>query len=355
MAMVFGAGPIGTVTALAALDAVAPAGCVVRVGMAADQGAAATSILPMGSLHEAMIFLFFEDLVLDLRDRLAVSPEAMRANHTNLEWTTKDWQRRFSLEGRTALITGALSGIGFAIGEVFADTGAAVIGQGRSEERLAKLGAAVKVRGQGFTAVSGDLATNEGAADIAARARDAHPQIDILVNPAGIARTGPAVDFDLAGWNETLNVNLTAPFILSKALRPGMMARRLGKIIDISSQTGVIALEDHAAYAASKGGLNALTRSLMTEAAPHNFQVTVQVAVQVKVQVNAICPTVVLTEMGEKLWSAPEKKDPFIDRTPLGRFGEPVEIADMALYLASPASDLVNGAIMMIEGGYSSI
>ena len=81
----------------------------------------------------------------------------------------------------------------------------------------------------------------------------------------------------------------------------------------------------------------------MVEAAPHN------------VQVNAICPTVVLTEMGNELWSPPEKKDPFIARTPLGRFGEPVEIADMALYLASPASDLVNGAIMMIEGGYSSI
>jgi NAD(P)-dependent dehydrogenase (short-subunit alcohol dehydrogenase family) len=144
-------------------------------------------------------------------------------------------------------------------------------------------------------------------------------------------------------WVRTLTVNLTAPFILSKAVLPGMMARRMGKIINISSQTGVIALEDHSAYASSKGGLNALTKSLMTEAAPHN------------VQVNAICPTVVLTEMGKQLWSAPEKKDPFIARTPLGRFGEPVEIADMALYLASPASDLVNGAIMMIEGGYSSI
>jgi NAD(P)-dependent dehydrogenase (short-subunit alcohol dehydrogenase family) len=108
---------------------------------------------------------------------------------------------------------------------------------------------------------------------------------------------------------------------------------------------GEAALEQEAHRIAliSKGGLNALTKSLMVEAAPHN------------VQVNAICPTVILTEMGKQLWSAPEKKDPFIARTPLGRFGEPVEIADMALYLASPASDLVNGAIMMIEGRYSSI
>lgn len=253
------------------------------------------------------------------------------------------WRDRFSLRGRTALITGASSGIGWAIAEVFADAGATIIAQGRSEERLGKLGETISGIGRPYTAVAGDLASNESTQQIADTALAAHPKIDILVNSAGIAITGPAIEYDIADWNETLTVNLTAPFILSKALLPGMYERRLGKIINISSQTGVIALEDHAAYATSKGGLNALTKSLMTEAAPHN------------VQVNAICPTVVLTEMGKELWSAPEKKDPFIARTPLGRFGEPVEIADMALYLASPASDLVNGAIMMIEGGYSSI
>lgn len=253
-----------------------------------------------------------------------------------------DWQTRFSLAGRTALITGASSGIGYAIAEVFADAGADIIGHGRAEDRLASLGKVVTARGRKFTAVTGDLASAEDTAALAARALDTG-QIDILVNSAGIAITGPVVDYDIADWARTLAVNLTAPFILSKALLPGMMARKQGKIINISSQTGVIAVQDHAAYATSKGGLNALTKSLMVEAAPHN------------VQVNAICPLVVLTEMGKQLWSAPEKKDPFIAQTPLGRFGEPVEIADMALYLASPASDLVNGATLMIEGGHSSI
>ncbi len=159
------------------------------------------------------------------------------------------------------------------------------------------------------------------------------------MNSAGIALTGPVVGYSLSDWHRTLAVNLTAPFVLAQALLPGMMARKMGKIINISSQTGVIALQDHAAYATSKGGLNALTKSLMVEAAPHN------------VQVNAICPTVVLTEMGKTLWSAPDRRDPFIARTPLGRFGDPVEIADLALYLASPASDLMNGEIVMIEGG----
>ncbi len=254
-----------------------------------------------------------------------------------------EWVERFSLAGRTALVTGASSGIGWAIAEVFADAGADIIGHGRSTQRLDDLSRIFEAKGRRFTAITGDLASPEETADIAARALAASgDRIDILVNSAGVAITGPVVEFQVEDWNRTLAVNLTAPFILAKSLLPGMMARKRGKIINISSQTGVIALEDHAAYASSKGGLNALTKSLMTEAAPHN------------VQVNAICPTVVLTEMGKELWSSPEKKDPFIAGTPLGRFGEPVEIADMALYLASSASDLVNGAIMMIEGGYSS-
>lgn len=138
-------------------------------------------------------------------------------------------------------------------------------------------------------------------------------------------------------------VNLRAPFLLAQTLAPAMIAQRWGKIINISSQTGVIALDDHAAYASSKGGLNALTKSLCVEWARHN------------VQVNAICPTVIMTPMGRTIWGPREKSEPMINATPLRRFGEPVEIADMALYLASPASELVNGAIMMIEGGYTSL
>ena len=253
------------------------------------------------------------------------------------------WETRFSLKGKKALITGASSGIGTAIAEVFAEAGADIAAHGRDLERLVVLGTYVESVGRLFTAVTGDLADARETAAVAVRAQDAFGRIDILVNSAGVALTGPVIDYDMDAWQRTMAVNLTAPFILSQALLPGMIERKQGKIINISSQTGVVALAAHAAYATSKGGLNALTKSLMTEAAPHN------------VQVNAICPTVVLTEMGKELWSAPEKRDPFIARTPLGRFGEPVEIADMALYLASPASDLVNGAIMMIEGGYSSI
>lgn len=247
------------------------------------------------------------------------------------------WQDRFSIDGKTALVTGASSGIGAEITRVFREAGAQVIATGQSEARLAALKDVT-----GCQTCVADISTVEGCAALVADALNIAP-VDILVNSAGVALVGPVLGYAVEDWDRSMAINLRAPFLLAKGLAPGMIERKQGKIINISSQTGVIALPDHAAYATSKGGLNALTKSLMTELAPHN------------IHVNAICPTVVMTEMGKEIWSPPEKSGPMIAATPLGRFGEPVEIADMALYLASPASDLVNGALMMIEGGYSSV
>jgi len=120
-----------------------------------------------------------------------------------------------------------------------------------------------------------------------------------------------------------------------------MIAQNAGKIINISSQASVIAIHGHASYSASKAGLNALTRDMTCEWAPHN------------IQVNAVCPTIIMTPLGREVWGDPAKSQPMLDRTPLGRFGEPVEVADMVLYLASPASDLVNGTSMLIDAGFS--
>jgi NAD(P)-dependent dehydrogenase (short-subunit alcohol dehydrogenase family) len=163
------------------------------------------------------------------------------------------------------------------------------------------------------------------------------------VNCAGIARIAPATELSVADWENTMAVNLRAPFVLAQALASSMIAQRRGKIVNISSQAGVIALDDHAAYATSKGGLNALTRSLCAEWARHN------------IQVNAICPTVVMTPMGKTVWGLPEKGEPLRNATPARRFAEPVEIADAALFLASGASDMINGALLMVEGGFTSV
>jgi NAD(P)-dependent dehydrogenase (short-subunit alcohol dehydrogenase family) len=240
-------------------------------------------------------------------------------------------------------VTGASKGIGAEIARVFAEAGADIVAVARDRAGLEETAEAVRAEGRHCLVVEADLGTVEGPARAARTALAAWGTIDILVNSAGIARVAPALELTLEDWEATMAVNLRAPFLLAQVLAPGMIAQRWGKIINISSQTGVIALDDHAAYAASKGGLNALTKSLCAEWARHN------------VQVNAICPTVILTPMGRQVWGPEEKSAPFIAATPARRFGEPVEVADLALYLASPASELVNGALVMIEGGFSSV
>lgn len=250
---------------------------------------------------------------------------------------------RFSIAGRKALITGASKGIGAEICRVFAEAGADIVAVARDREGLGQISDDVTARGRKCLTIEADLSTAEGPIHAAQQALREWKVIDILVNSAGVALTAPALTLSVEDWDTTMAVNLRAPFLMSQALAPAMIQQRWGKIINISSQTGVIALNDHAAYASSKGGLNALTKSLCVEWARHN------------IQVNAICPTVVMTPMGRKIWGPREKSEPMINATPLRRFGEPVEIADMALYLASPAAELVNGAVVMIEGGFTSL
>ena len=253
------------------------------------------------------------------------------------------WRDRFSIAGRRALVTGASRGIGAETCRVFAEAGADIVAVARDIEGLTATRDAVRAHGRECLVTTADLAHPDGPANAAAEALDRWPTIDILVNAAGIALVAPALELERDAWDATMSINLRAPFLLAQALAPAMIAQRWGKIINISSQTGVIALEGHAAYASSKGALNALTKSLCAEWARYN------------VQVNAICPTVIMTPMGKKIWSAEEKSAPFIAATPLRRFGEPVEVADAALYLASPASELVNGATLMLEGGFTSV
>ena len=253
------------------------------------------------------------------------------------------WQQRFSVEGKRALVTGASKGIGSEICAVLADAGADIAAVARDQAGLAEVAETVRGHGRECRTIEADLSTVDGPRDAAAAALEAFGTIDILVNNAGIALNAPLLDATVEDWDTTMAVNLRAPFLIAQALAPGMIAKKAGKIINVSSQAGIIAIPDHAAYSSSKGGLNALTRAMMVEWAPHN------------IQVNAVCPTIILTPLGKRVWGDPAKGQPMLDRTPLGRFGEPIEIADMVLYLASPASDLVNGTSMLADGGFSSI
>lgn len=254
-----------------------------------------------------------------------------------------DWENRFSLSGRKALVTGASKGIGAEICAVFADAGADVVAVARDPAGLADVKATVEAKGRRCLTIAAEMGTREGPVQAARQALDAWGTIDILVHSAAVAHIAPALGYSIDLWDETMAVNVRAAFLLAQELAPGMIAQGWGKMILISSQTGVIAIDDHAAYAASKGALNSLTKSLCAEWGRHN------------VQVNAICPTVVMTPMGKRTWGPPEKSAPFIAATPARRFAEPVEIADAALYLASNASGMVNGHLLMVEGGFTIV
>jgi NAD(P)-dependent dehydrogenase (short-subunit alcohol dehydrogenase family) len=254
-----------------------------------------------------------------------------------------DWSKRHGLEGKCALVTGATKGIGLETCKVLADAGADIAAVGRDPDGLAEVKQAVEKKGRRCVAIAADMASAEGPQVAARSALAAFGAVDILVNNAGIALIDPLLDASVADWDRTMAVNLRAPWLMAKALAPGMIARKAGKIINISSQAGVVGLEAHGAYAASKGGLNMLTKVMTVEWARHN------------IQINAVCPTVILTPMGEQVWGEPSKGDPMKAKIPAARFGKPVEVADLILFLASSASDLINGQDILIDGGYTAV
>jgi NAD(P)-dependent dehydrogenase (short-subunit alcohol dehydrogenase family) len=253
-----------------------------------------------------------------------------------------EWLKRFSLEGKRALVTGATKGIGFETCKVLADAGADLVVVGRDAQGLKDVSAAVKKAGCKCLAVAADMSTVNGPRDAAKAALAEFGTIDILVNNAGIALNQPLLDITMDSWDTTINVNLRAPFLLAQALVPNMIKQRMGKIINVSSQSGVMALADHGSYGASKGGLNMLTKVMTVEWAKFN------------IQSNTVCPTVILTPMGEMVWGKPEIGDPMKAKIPLGRFGTTTEVADLILYLSSSASDLVTGQDILIDGGFTA-
>jgi 2-deoxy-D-gluconate 3-dehydrogenase len=254
-----------------------------------------------------------------------------------------EWDKRHGLTGKVALVTGATKGIGIETCKVLADAGADIAAVGRDASGLKEVRILVEARGRRCAAIAADMATAEGPETAAKEAMKAFGNVDILVNNAGIALIDSLLDASIEDWDRTMSVNLRAPWLLAKQLVPQMIKRGSGKIINVSSQAGVVGLEGHGAYAASKGGLNMLTKVMCVEWAKHN------------IQINSVCPTVILTPMGEQVWGKPEKGDPMKAKIPAARFGKPMEVADLILFLASPASDLINGQDILIDGGYTAV
>jgi NAD(P)-dependent dehydrogenase (short-subunit alcohol dehydrogenase family) len=252
---------------------------------------------------------------------------------SNPEPTDADVDLSFRLDGRTALITGAASGIGSAIAGAFAAAGARIVLVDLNEE--AALARAAEL-GDGHVGLAGNVADPDSVAAFAASAGP----VDVLVTCAGIVDLAPAEELDPAVFVRTLSINLTGTFLTAQAVGRGMLERGRGKVITMASQAASVALDGHAAYCASKAGVVGLTRVLASEWAGRG------------VTANSISPTVVLTDLGRKAWDGP-KGEAAKAAIPTGRFALPREIAGAALFLASGASDMVNGTDLVVDGGYT--
>jgi len=248
----------------------------------------------------------------------------------------------FSLAGKTALVTGASKGIGQHVALTLAHAGADVILTARDLPGLESTAESIRAMGRKAEVITAEMADPAEIHALAEQALYGGRKIHILVNNAGLSFPEPAAETTLEHWDLTLNVNLRAPFLLSQLIGKRMMEQGGGKIINISSQAGLVAISDHAAYCASKAALILLTKVLAVEWGPHN------------IQVNAVAPTVILTPMAEKAWADETKRKAMLAKIPLGRFGKPVDVSGAVLFLASPASDLITGEILAIDGGYTA-
>lgn len=251
-----------------------------------------------------------------------------------------DYMQRFRLDGRKALVTGGAQGIGLATCEALAQAGASVILTDRNAEMA--VDSAAKLREAGLDVVAEALDVTDSAAVEAMASK--HPEIDTLVNNAGIARSNePAEQMSNDVWFSVIDINLNGVFWCCRAFGRAMLARRSGAIVNMGSMSGFIVNrpQEQAQYNASKAGVHQLTRSLAAEWAPRG------------VRVNAVAPTYIGTEMNHYVYDDPELMKYWVGGTPQNRMGQPDEVAAVVLFLASDAASLMTGSIVLADGGYT--
>jgi 2-deoxy-D-gluconate 3-dehydrogenase len=244
----------------------------------------------------------------------------------------------FSLEGRVALVTGAGSGIGHVVAVGLADAGAEVFAVGHSciketKEKIFSLG-------KKCTAITADLSREEEIRATVDQALKEYGRIDILVNAAGIIRRTPAEDFSLRDWDEVINLNLRSAFLLSQLAGRDMLGRGYGKIIHFASMLTFMGGFTVVSYAAAKSGIAGLVRTLANEWAGRG------------INVNAIAPGWIKTKMTSAIQENETRYQTILSRIPAGRWGVPGDLVGATVFLASPASDYVNGHILAVDGGY---
>ena len=243
----------------------------------------------------------------------------------------------FSLSGQVALVTGASSGIGEGLARALALAGATVAVGARDEARLAAL--AAEIGGQAVPLDLREVASIRRGVDAVVERQG---RIDILVNNAGLGGNHAALDVTEADWDEIFAVNLRGLFFACQAAALHMLGRGYGRIVNMSSQAGLVGIQNHAVYSASKGGVNQLTRVLALEWSARG------------VTVNAVAPTFIETPGTKDRLEQPAFRKSVLDRIPAGRIGTIEDVAAAVIYLASPAAGLVTGSVLSVDGGWTA-